>query len=157
MTKQIEFLERCKAVNLHSGSLFDWLARVETLQSENAALKEQVAQLESRNFNLTLELEKDKEQTSNLVRVLNEMNGPAHMGEPVYPYRHAILESLENQLTTLQSKSAVLVDALESAQRLLRDNHDAIRNNLQAGFERIQATEIMTEIRTALSAFKGEK
>ena len=47
MTKQIEFLERCKAVNLHSGSLFDWLARVETLQAENAALKDSMGK--SRN------------------------------------------------------------------------------------------------------------
>lgn len=38
VSKQIEFLERCKAVGLHSGSLFDWLDRVEQLQAENANL-----------------------------------------------------------------------------------------------------------------------
>ena len=31
---QIEFLQRCKAFNLHSGSLNDWLDRIEELERE---------------------------------------------------------------------------------------------------------------------------
>ena len=31
---QIEFLQRCKALNLHSGSLNDWLDRIEELERE---------------------------------------------------------------------------------------------------------------------------
>ena len=47
-----EFTQRCEAVGLKEGSLFTWLEKVETLQAENAALKEQVAQLEFRNERL---------------------------------------------------------------------------------------------------------
>lgn len=94
MTKQIEFLERCKAVNLHSGSLFDWLVRVETLQAENAALKEQVAQLKTvpmkyRRMAFNAQLQDENAE-------------------------------LSKQLASLQSKSAALADALETCKSSTR-------------------------------------
>ena len=61
------------------------------------------------------------------------------------------------EIESLQSTSTALVEALKAAQRLIRDNQDAIRNNLQPGFERIQATEVMAQIRTALSDYKARK
>lgn len=100
MTKQIEFLERCKAVNLHSGSLFDWLARVETLQAENAALKEQVAQLKTAPM---------KYRRMAFNAQLQDEN--AELGK---------------QLTALQSKSAALVDALERAKNRIKGLTESI-------------------------------
>lgn len=119
---------------------------------ENAELKEQVAQLKTVPM---------KYRRMEFNAQLQEEN--AKLKEQVAQLEEIIMKEAEDssvvitELIDLQSKSAALVDALESAQRLIRDNHDAIRNNLQAGFERIQATEIMTEIRAALAAFKGEK
>ena len=36
MSKQIEFLERCKKLGLHDGSLFDWMDRIESLERQLA-------------------------------------------------------------------------------------------------------------------------
>lgn len=122
MTKQIEFLERCKAVNLHSGSLFDWLARVETLQAENAALKEQVAQLEripeadgaeyKTWWELALHVGAWKDHDLDYVHFGSEMAVRAFAIHLLHQ-RDKFEAEQQQTITAMQSKSAALVDALQ--------------------------------------------
>ena len=75
---------------------------------------------------------------------------------------------VDNRYTNTQTRSAWnayqvalrspavagLVEALKKAQRLLRQNHEAIRNTLDAQ-DRKEATQTMADIRAALAPFTG--
>ena len=122
--------ERDKRMNTHDAAwmLYD-AERMENerLQAENAALKEQVAQLE---------LVKDEHDERGididiLVRNLN---------------------SAEAQLTTLQSKSAALVDAMNKVSMLLCEANPNCSQEYLFGV--ITGTHTVSE--AALAAFKGE-
>lgn len=105
--------------------LFRLRAELAASQAEVARLKEINADTESKNFNLVLELSKEKESASNLCRVLNDMNGPTRMGEPVYPYRQTILDRLEEQLTAARAE----IDGLKAdaeRYRWLRDTAKSV-------------------------------
>lgn len=87
----------------------------EKLQAENAALKEQVAQLTS---------------TIKHAEQMEDMD--------------------KKELTTLQSKSAALVDALEGLLSLDEENHQRYPGDEDVCLE-------VRNARAALAAFKGEK
>ena len=101
-----------------------------TLRAENAALKGQVAQLE---------LIKDEHDERGIDIAILVQN----------------LNSAEAKLTTLQSKSAALVDTLTQVreQCLFADDDGQIGVSSEAQID----SRLFDEICAALAAFKGEK
>lgn len=93
-----------------------------TLRAENAALKEQVAQLQTEHADISL---------------VSQLHYDQNL-------------SLRQQLTTLQSKSAALVDALEKAVTII-DGAVYCGHELNAN-----GNTMLSDILAALVAFKGE-
>ena len=101
-----EFTQRCEAVGLKEGSLVTWLEKVETLQAENAALKEQVAALGIENSHLCVANGELKEQVAQLQESIEELTRK-------YQKHSGNYYASQDALAKLQSKSAALVDALQ--------------------------------------------
>ena len=57
MTVQTDFLERCKALNLHDGKLSDWLDEIESLRQQLAAAQDDASTAWAQAHRLALELE----------------------------------------------------------------------------------------------------
>ena len=57
MTVQTDFLERCKALNLHDGKLSDWLDEIESLRQQLTAAQDDASTAWAQAHRLALELE----------------------------------------------------------------------------------------------------
>jgi hypothetical protein len=72
---QIEFLQRCKALNLHSGSLNDWLDRIEAQQKRIQHLEFALADTEALELGTAEKLVASQAQNKVLREALENYEG----------------------------------------------------------------------------------
>ena len=115
--------------------------KITSLEEENAALKEQVGIDVITHGRLGYEIESLKGQVENL--------------SALWEIAHAERSEAMLELTTLQSKSAALVDTLTQVreQCLFADDDGQIGVSSEAQID----SRLFDEICAALAAFKGEK
>ena len=147
----------CGTAMLPASDLLSAMTAIEQAEAENAALKEQVAQLEFRNERLVADYASVQEEiiTIRRIHVHNIAIKDAEIARwKTVPMKYRRMEfnaqlqdenaELSKQLSTLQSKSAALVDALEQWKTSTQ-------------FQQVLFAEERLITNAALAAFKGEK